>query len=257
MRKLLMSITLVLSAMSAGAKAPWANAEHILYVKIETEPRDAAVHVVSARDSSVNASIGHTPLVIPIEMNWGRRVLMKSWPKLTVSTTSGIATNEYDSTTKEHIVSLTFALEKPGYIRQVVQPVVAVLQRNDSAEDWDHMISLLPETQPIKIKLTLDTNSLFSAAKTPSRATSPQTVMLASGGSINTADIGTLLIESPFGAPAYVDGIPAGSVPLRIILPAGPHWVSTVQNGKQTAPLSVAIEAGKVSNAILTIPTSK
>ncbi len=256
--KLFLFSALAALALSARADAPWASAEHMFYLRIETDPSDATVSSVPAKEGTDAVVIGKTPFVVPIEMNWDRSYMRKKWEKLRVAARGNIATNEYDKEDKSQTVLLTFAIEKPGYARQVVQQVAGVFQYNEHAEDWDHAINELPEKRTINIALVPVGETAQDAATQSAAATNPavkkaavNTVIVASG-KIGSADsLGYALVQEPDGAAVIVDGVRAGSAPLRVMLAAGNHNFNTLQNGKPTPLQTIAVTAGKTTNVSL------
>lgn len=239
-------------ALSVHADAPWANAEHLLYVRIETEPAGATVRSVPEKEGLEATVLGKTPLVVPVEMNWDRKYLRKRWELLRLTTRGGIATNRYDATTKEHVVLLNFALEKEGYTPQVAQEVAGVFQYDDHAEDWDHAIGQLAERRTLKLDLVPEAVAApAAAAVAPAPAPIP-TVIIARGGDAPAS--GYVIVEGRAGETVVCNGIRAGHVPLRIMLPAGEHTLQALQDGKPAGAQTIKVTAGRTET--LTLPAS-
>lgn len=243
---------LVFASLSAlRADAPWSQAEHLLYVRVETEPAGATLSSIPAKEGAEPTVIGQTPLVIPVEMNWDRKYLRKKWELLHVATRGSIATNEYDRETKEQTVFLNFALEKDGFTRQVCQEVAGVFTYNERAEDWDHAINELPERRTIKVALVAEPAAVNGTAASAAQKSSKVPTVIMAGGKLEVQSLGYVMVEGPEGAPVYCDGVRAGKAPLRIMLPAGDHAVQTLRDGKATEAQPVRISAGKTESISL------
>jgi len=241
--------------VSVHADAPWANAEHVLYVRIETEPAGATLKSIPEKEGLEATVIGETPLVVPVEMNWDRKYLRKRWELLHVTTRGGIATSEYDKESKEQTVLLNFTLEKEGYTMQVAKEVAGVFQYNDRAEDWDHAIEQLPERRTLNLTLVpeaKDPPSSDTTSVAPKPSAVP-TVIIARGGDVSA--LGYLKVEGPAGETVFCDGVRAGKAPLRIMLPVGEHNIQTLRDGKATDPQQVKITEGKTET--LSLPAGK
>jgi hypothetical protein len=243
---------LAFAAMSQSrADAPWANAEHLLFVRIETEPAGATLKSIPEKEGLEPTVIGETPLVIPVEMNWDRKYLRKRWNLLHVSTRGGIATNLYDKESKEQTVLLNFTLEKDGYTTQVASEIAGVFQYNQRAEDWDHAIEQLPERRTLILKLVPEGKGEPSADRASSspRPAAVPTVIIARGGGVSA--LGYVKIEGPAGATVICDGVRAGKAPLRIMLPVGEHHIQAMREGTATDPQPVKISEGKTETLSL------
>jgi hypothetical protein len=231
----------------ATARAQFPAAEHLLYIRIETEPTAATLSTVPAAEGDAPVILGRTPLVIPVELNWDRSYMRKKWELLRVATRSGIATNTYDPSDKTHTVALTFALSKDGHETQIIQQIATVLEYDTSARDWDHAIKALPGKRTLTYKLTpLTTNPAPATAAPPSpvKKTTP-TIIIASGSTTDLTKLGYALIETPAGTPILINGNSVGNAPLRIMLPAGPHTIGTLKDGKPAGLQTITIESGK------------
>lgn len=240
-------IVLSLLALSTRAASPFGDAEHVLYVHIDSTPSGASVLSVPAREGEEANTIGRTPLVVPVDMKWGRSYLAKDWAKLRINTRGNVATNEYDPSDKTHAIFLTFALEKDGYARQVVREVATVLSY-DKEPSWDDLIDDLPGKRTYNFALTPiapATNAATSAAP------AIPTVIMAAGDQTSADTTGYLLVEGPAGALVFLDGIQLGKAPLRLMLPEGEHQLTTMRDGKLLPAKSAPVAAGKTSSATL------
>ena len=246
-------LSLLALATLARADGRWADAEHLFYVRIETDPPGATMLNLPAKEGAEATVIGRTPFVIPIEMNWDRSYLKKSWARLRIATHGNIATNEYDRDSKEQTVLLNFAIEKPGCTRQVVRQIAGVFHYDENAEDWEHAISELPEKRTLHIALAAEPTAPATANAAHAKPPDVPTTLVAIGNIADTDSLGYALIESPEVSPVFCDGIRAGKTPLRLMLPAGEHEIHTLQNGKPTPAQTIKIIAGKTET--VTLPT--
>jgi hypothetical protein len=154
-----------------------------------------------------------------------------------VSSPGQIASATYDATNKTYDLNVTFALEKDGYITEVVGELVTVLKK--SGDEWDDVMDNLPSQRKFVTHLKPAPQAAAAAA---TGAATMRTVIVAAG---DGADLGTIEIGDSDGHVVQVDGLAAGKAPVRVMTHAGTRIVTVPAASGPPARHEVKVEAGK------------
>lgn len=232
-------------ALFGRAAGPWDDSDHQLFLKIESDPPGAIVRTVT-QDGTNGLDVGRTPTVIPINLFWASNLFGKRWHKMRVHSPGQIASATYDTTNKTYDLNVTFALEKEGFITEVVGELVTVLKR--SGDEWDDVMDNLPAQRKFVTHLK---PAPQASAASATGAAAMRTVIVAAG---DGAELGTIEIDDASGRVVQVDGLSAGKAPVRVMTHAGNRTVTVPAASGPPARHEVKVEAGKTVKLELAAP---
>ena len=118
--------------------------DHTMYVQVETTPRGADIHAISATKQKITRKLGVSPCTTAIGFTWSERFNRRSWRALTVWCPGDACRAEYDKKTKTYDIYFSCAAVKKGYRAKDTEVKIATL--TPPGYGWD-----IPDTWPKQV----------------------------------------------------------------------------------------------------------
>lgn len=236
-----------LAAAAAQAAIITPEAEHTIWVKVDTIPSSAVLYAPPTGNEPPAVRIGTTPCTIAIDLSWRTKWFRKRWELISARTPGNICRYVIQPDQSCELF-LNFVAVKPGYKSGKADLRVATLAH--PGNDWSGKYQW-PTESALTVRLTPASKSSFPDDPKGSTA---RTVLFAGGDAKGEA--GKLNISANVDdARIYVDDQFAGTAPVQVVLPEGQHTVRVQKAGFQSVIKQVQVTSdATVSLKVTLVP---